>query len=40
MAQTDIFEISLKGTVTQNMLSFKSDPKGCTDFKNDNDLQK
>ena len=30
----------LKGTVTQNIFSFKSGPKGCKDLGNDDDLQK
>ena len=30
----------LKGTVTQNIFSLKSGPKGCKDLGNDKDLQK
>ena len=32
--------MAVKGTVTQNIFSLKSGPKGCKDLGNDKDLQK
>ena len=36
--QIPLLSLALKGTVTQNIFSFNSGPKGCKDLGNDNDL--